>query len=122
MRFDPSSEEEIIANSIWRSGIYEFEIKDAQEKSSRAGNPMIELSIEIQRRDGAKRMVRDWLLAQRPAKLLHACIACGLEEKYDDGVVSDDDFVGKRGKLKLGIQRETGEWSRKNVVTDYICG
>jgi hypothetical protein len=120
MKFQPSTEEQIEANSNWDKGVYPFTILDAEEKKSRKGNPMIELKIEITRRDGAKRIVRDYLLAQRPAKLLHAATVCDLWEKYRAGVLGGDDFVGKTGKLKLGIQRETGEWPRRNVVVDYV--
>src|SRR5579863_3805361 len=118
MNFRAMSEQEIEESAIWKSGTYDFTIQDAKEKKSRNGNPMIELKIEITR-DGKKRLLLDWLLAQRPAKLRHAAIACGLHEKYMHGVLSGDDFVGKTGRLKLGVQRETSQFPRRNVVIDY---
>ncbi len=81
---------------------------------------MIEINVEITRKDGARKFVRDWLLPQRPMKLLRACMACGVENKYRDGVLSDDDLLGKRGRLKLGIERASGEYPRRNVVVDYL--
>jgi hypothetical protein len=120
MKFNPSSEDEIAARAIWSQGIYAFEILDAEEKlSASKGNPMLELKIEITRRDGSTRIVRDYLLPQRPEKLLHAATTCGLLEKYESGEMESDDFVGKRGKLKLGIKRSK-DWPTKNVVLDYV--
>ena len=120
MKFRPSTEDEITTNRLWPKGVYDFYIVDAEEKlSQRRGNPMIEVRIEIADRQGQKRTIRDYLLPQRPEKLLHAAMACGVEEKYYDGVLSEDDFVGKRGRLKLGIQRSTKEYPSRNVVLDY---
>jgi hypothetical protein len=120
MKFNPSTEEDLAARAIWTSGIYPFRILDAEEKlSSGKGNPMLELKIEITKRDGSTRIVRDYLLAQRPEKLLHAARVCGVSDKYLAGELEADDFVGKTGKLKLGIQRSK-EWPTKNVVQDYI--
>jgi hypothetical protein len=122
MRFRSLTEIEIRRDSIWPSGIFEFEIREAEEKTSHGGNAMIELHIEIQRRDGAKHLIRDWLLDKRPEKLFHACRVCGLLDKYESGVLSEDDFVGCRGKLKLGIQRASAGYPRRNVVIDYVSG
>lgn len=120
MKFQPSSEEAIAANKVWPKGVYDFHIVDAEEKLSESkGNPMIELKIEIARRDGATRVIRDYLVAQRAEKLLHAAAACGVSGKYLAGSLSDDDFVGKRGSLKLGIEKSKN-YPAKNVVLDYV--
>jgi hypothetical protein len=59
MNFKPATEEDIRANKVWPAGIYPFSIIDAEEKvSARKGNPMIELKIEVSKRDGSKRTVR----------------------------------------------------------------
>lgn len=120
MKFECRTEDEIIQGSLWQGGIYNCFIIEAQEKTSRRGNEMIEVYVEITRSDGAKKCVRDYLLPQRPMKLLKACKACGVEDKYLAGILSDDDLVGKRGKLKLGIERATVEFPRRNVVVDYL--
>lgn len=120
MKFNPSTEDEIEARRVWPKGVYEFEVIDAEEKlSASKGNPMIELKLEITASDGSRRTIRDYLLAQRAEKLLHAATACGVRDKYYAGVLSDEDFLGKRGKLELGIQRSK-EYPPKNVVRDYL--
>jgi hypothetical protein len=119
MRFLPSTEEQLAAKNIWPKGIYDFLIVDATEKVSAAGNPMIELEVKITRSDGAAKVLRDYILSKRAAKLLHCASACGVLDKYQSGVLSDDDFVGREGKLKLGIQTSK-YWPTKNVVRDYV--
>jgi hypothetical protein len=120
MKFNPESQEEIAAKALWPKGVYAFEIVDAEEKlSATKNNPMIELRIQITRRDGATRFVRDYLLEQRAEKLLHAATTCGVKDKYDAGVLSEDDFIGKCGRLELGIQKSK-DYPPKNVVRDYL--
>lgn len=120
MNFKPATEEEITANGVWPSGQYPFVIVGAEEKlSASKGNPMIELRIEISRRDGKKRVVKDYLLPQRQDKLLHAAKACDVLETYNAGQLLPDDFVGKSGSLRLSIQRSRG-YPPKNVVEDYV--
>jgi hypothetical protein len=120
MRFTPTSDEFISAHALWPQGIYAFEILDAEEKKSFSkGNRMIEVKIELRRHDRSTRVIRDYLLPQRPEKLLHAARACGAEDKYEAGELEPDDFIGKSGKLKLGIRRSK-EWGTKNVVQDYL--
>ena len=121
MRFNPSTEDEVQARAVWGRGLYAFRVVDAEERISEAGNEMIDLKIELHKRDGATKIVHDYLLAKGPAaaKFLHACVVCGVLDKWKAGVVSADDFVGKSGRLKLSIQTRK-QWPTKNVVTDYV--
>lgn len=120
MRFDPRSEEQIAARKVWPKGIYEFRVIETEEKlSAKRGNPMVVLTLEIKRKDGETRIIKDYLLPQRPEKLLHAATTCGVREKYYAGVISEDDFIDKRGRLELGIQTSK-DWPTKNIVRDYV--
>jgi len=120
MRFQPPTEAEIEARKLWPKGVYPFEIMEAVEKlSAGKGNVMIEVTIQVSRRDGSTRIVKDYLMVQRPEKLMHAARACGVIEKYHSGSLSDDDFVGKCGSLRLGIEKSK-EYPDKNVILDYV--
>ena len=44
MQFEAKSEKQLAESRPLRGGVYPFEILDAMEKTSAAGNPMIELS------------------------------------------------------------------------------
>jgi len=119
MQFQPKTEKEIAESRLLPKGEYDFEIIDAEETTSAAGNEMIELKVRVSNGDGIARMLTDYLLARRPAKLRNCCAACGVLDKYESGVVSDDDFPGKRGRLKLGIEKKRG-YPDRNVVADYL--
>ena len=121
MNFEPRTEKQIAEGKLWRKGTYEFEVIDAAEKTSQAGNPMIELTLRLSDGNGSARVISDYLVAKRAAKLRHAAEACGLLDRYETGCLSDADFAGKRGRLKLGIEKCKKGYSDKNVVADYLA-
>jgi hypothetical protein len=120
MQFEPKTEKEIAESRLLPKGEYDFEIIDAKETTSAAGNNMIELKLRVSNGNGLARTLTDYLLARRAAKLLNCCAACGLLDKYESGVVSDDDFPGKRGRLKLAVEKKKG-WPDRNVIADYVA-
>ena len=121
MNFQPKTEQEIADSKLWKKGDYDFEVTDADEKRSKAGHPMIELKLRLSY-NGARRTLTDYLLEEMPEKLRHASEACGLLDRYKTGSVSSTDFLGKRGKLKLGIDKDRKhKYPDKNVVLDYVC-
>lgn len=124
MNFKPRTEKEIAESKLWPRGIYAFEVVEAADKQSQKSNrPMIELKIKVTDGRKAGRIVTDYLLNETPEKLRHAADACGLLDKYETGNVSGEDFLHKRGRLKLRIEKDkNGKYPDKNVVADYVCG
>lgn len=122
MNFTPRTEQEIQDSRVWKKGEYNFEVLEGADKTSKAsGNPMIELRLRLTD-GGTRRTITDYLLAETPEKLRHCSDACGLLDKYNTGSVSGPEFKGKRGKLKLGIEKDkTKTYPDKNVVLDYVC-
>jgi hypothetical protein len=123
VEFKPQTEAQIAASKLWKRGVYEFEIVDAFEKLSKSSNrPMIELRVKVTGPNGS-RTVTDYLVEKRAEKLRHAAEACGLIEKYNKGTLTNLDFQKKRGKLKLGIEKDKSHtYPDKNVVVDYVTG
>jgi hypothetical protein len=121
MNFQPRTEKEIADSALLRKGDYDFEILDASEKKSAAGNEMIELKLRVSNGNGLSRTVNDYLLGKRAEKLRHCCAVCGLLDKYETGCLSGDDFAGKRGRLKLSIERGKRGYPDRNVVEDYLA-
>jgi hypothetical protein len=121
MNFEPKTEKEIAESKLMPKGEYDFEVVDAFEKLSKSsGKPMIELKLKLLHGKGG-RTITDYLPAERQEKLRHAADACGLLDKYNAGSVSNGDFLGKRGRLKLGIEKDkTHTYPDKNVVLDYV--
>lgn len=66
--------------------------------------------------------ITDYLLPEMPMKLLHCCQVCGLTAEYESGSFSAEHFVGMRGRLALGIEKDKcKKYPDKNVVTDYTA-
>ena len=121
MQFEPKTKQQIEDGKLFPKGDYSFEIIDASEKKSAAGNDMFEIRLRVSNGNGASRVLTDYLLPKRVAKLYACCAAIGLLDKYKSGTLSDDDFIGGHGKLKLGIEKDkAGQYSPKNVVVDYL--
>lgn len=120
--FQPKTENELReANLIAAKTICDFEVLEANDKVSKAGNDMIELKLKVYRPDGGYIFVNDYLLASMEFKLRHSAAAIGALVKYNKGALSADDFTGKSGKLIVGIQKsEDPQYPDKNVVKDYI--
>ena len=83
---------------------------------------MIELKIRLSDGNGLSRVIWDYLVSSMQEKLRHACEVCGVLNKYMSGSVSSGDFRGKRGKLRLGVEKDkTGVYAPKNLVRDYVA-
>lgn len=122
MNFQPRTEQEIQDAKLWKKGEYDFEVLDGADKTSKSsGNPMIELRLKL--KDGKEsRTLIDYLLAETPEKLRHAASACSLLDRYDKGDLPGAEFKGKKGRIKLGIEKDKKKvYPDKNVVLDYIC-
>lgn len=123
MRFTPKTEEDLAGERSkfgpWPNGTYDFEVMEADDATSKAGNDMIVLDLMVYDSHGNNRKVRDWLVETVAAKLKDACRAVGLHAAYDGGNIAARDFVGRSGKLKLGTQTQEG-FDPRNKVTGYI--
>lgn len=119
MKITPKSEEEIKAAYLLPEGEYPFEISGAEDSVSKSGNEMIKMTVRVFKPDGNFNLVTDYLLPSMEYKLRHACDACGLLDKYESGVLSAEDFVGKQGMLKLSV-RKSEQYGDQNQVKDYI--
>lgn len=122
MNFKPQTEKQIAEGRLFQVGTYDFEILHTADKSSmKSGDEMIELKVRVSDQSGVSRIITDYLLAKTPRKLRHAAEVCGVLDKYSMGSLSSVDFSGKRGKLKLEIEKDkTNKYPDKNVVADYI--
>lgn len=117
MRFAPKSEDEL--NPVFEKGEYDAQVKVAEEKTSKKGNPMIQIGLQVWHPDGRTTMVNDYLLESTMAKLLHFCEAAGLRERYDNGDLEDRDCVGKYVRVRLDIE-DKPEFGPKNIVKGYV--
>ncbi len=121
MKFTPKTDKELAEERLLPEGQYGFEISGGVDKTSKAGNEMIELTVRVFKEDGTFLLVTDYLMEVILYKVSHAAKVCGLEDKYNAGTLEAGDFIGKTGQLKLGIQKDkNGQYPDKNVVKDYV--
>lgn len=120
MQFKPKTQKEITEEMLAPAGDYDFEVTKAEDKVSKAGNPMIALNIKIFMPNGSQRFVKDWLMEKMSFKLRHWAYATGLGAKYEAGEMTAEDCVGRTGRLKLVVQEAGGDFASQNSVKDYI--
>ncbi len=120
MEFEPKTEREIRDAMVLTPGVYDFEIVKAEEKVSKKGNAMIELTLSVFPGDDSKpRQVRDWLVGSMELKLNRFCRSVGLEDAYRDGLLTAFACEGVSGKVKLTIDSST-DYGDRNGVKDYM--
>lgn len=120
MKFKPKTNEELDAVGLLEPGEYDFEVKDATDKTSKAGNEMIALELDILTRSGRWKAF-DYILEAFPRKLNHFAKAVGLEAKYEQGEITAQDCLRKQGRCEIEIEPAAGNYPAKNIVTDYLA-
>jgi hypothetical protein len=123
MKFNPKSEKEISEANLWAEGIYEFEIVDAEETTSKNGNAMIKMRVRLHHPDGMTMMVDDYLVDTQKAafKIRHCAEAVGLLADYESGSLDARDLLNRAGRCKVRIQKDTsGTYPDKNSIGDYV--
>lgn len=122
MRTTPKSEKEIAEEGLWKPGICDFEVLEAEDTVSKnSGAEMIKLRVKIFNEDGESQTVFDYLLDSMPGKLRHAAAAFGVLADYERGSFDAFSCIGKVGKCKVSIQKDkTGQFPDKNGIADYI--
>jgi hypothetical protein len=121
MNFEPKTKKQIEDAKLWPKGEYGFEIVEAKEAKSKAGNDMFELRVRVSNGNGASRVLTDYLMPARAGKLYSCCAAIGLLDKYRSGVLADDDFIGGQGKVLLAVEKGKNGYPPRNVIEDYIA-
>lgn len=121
MRFAPKTDSELAAMDLIQPGQYHFEVIEAKDRQSKAGNDMVELKLKVWDQDGRERVMFDYLLEAMPKKLKHFCDVANLEHEYKSGFFSADHCFNKSGVIDVIIQEDkTGQYQPKNSVRDYI--
>jgi hypothetical protein len=115
------TEKELNQKDLLKEGIYDFEVGQAVDKVSKAGNEMIQLDLTVYDSNGKKYYIYDYILESFPKKFHHAVKACGLLKGNKELDLYATDFIGKCGKVQVGIEADkTGQFWDRNVILDYI--
>lgn len=132
------SEEEVANLNVIPAGDYDFYVSDIVEKKSRGGldkdgkqkkiYDMLVVTLRLLT-DRGERQLRDWIMIvqdEEPMgfKLRHFAATCGSLNEYDNGTLETRHFVGRRGRVKIGIKDIKDEYNlpkKLNAVVDYIA-
>ncbi len=125
MQFTPRSTQDLELEEKKREealllprGDYDFEVTEAIEKTSKSGNPMIQVRLKVFHEDSF-RFVTDYLMEKMAFKLRHFAESVGLLDEYNAGNFNASDLVGASGVVKLEIEPAKGDFSAKNAAKDY---
>lgn len=118
MRFEPKTEEEIQVALIAPDGEYDFTVIEAVEKTSKKGNAMIEVRINVFTEVGELHLY-DYLLELMAFKLRHFCSSIGVLADYNLGTLEVENIVGRSGRVKITSEKQEG-YGLRNVVKDYV--
>lgn len=120
MRFAPKNDNELNNFDLFPAGEYDFSVIKAEDETSKAGNEMIKIEIDIYSSAGTKTRVFDYLLEAIAYKLKHFCQAVGLEKEYEEGTLTANMCCNRSGRCLVLIQKDkSGEYPDKNVIKDY---
>ncbi len=123
MQYTPREEKEIRSNMLLSPGEYDFEIVSATEKTSKAGNDMIELQVRVfPGDDSSPRLLKDWLVAGSDLgelKINRFAHATGLQDEYFAGNFTGLTCEGATGKLRITVQ-SSAQYGDQNSVRDYV--
>lgn len=118
MKFTPKTADELARDNLLPAGIYPFEVMEATDTLSRAGNDMIKLKLVVFGPDGETPHVFDYLLEKLAYKLRHFAEVTGLLPQYESGDLTALHCMNRQGYVKLAIEEQEG-YSPKNSVKDY---
>ena len=126
MRIQPITAEQASESSgafePWPAGEYDFIVNEAIDDISKAGNEQIKLTLHVFNRNGARRIVFDYLGSGQSSqwKVRHAAEAMGLLRQYDAGELNPHEMIGKPGKCLLRVKPAANGYDANNQVGDYV--
>lgn len=101
-------------------GEYSAKIIEAEEKTSKAGNPMLVIKLEVYNEDRTK-FITDYIVTggENPQdwKVGHLVAACGLP---DSGALNCADAIDRYVRVKVKIKPAKGDYQEDNAIDDYL--
>jgi hypothetical protein len=120
--FDPNDTNEDNNFECFPNGEYDCSVEFVESKISKAGNPMLELQVNLYT-DGliGQRIVRCFDYIVNPSglwKLKSICRCC--EWDFEDGKIDEQLIVGKRFRVKVKLIPATEQYPEKNQIVRYV--
>ena len=117
MKYNPEAKR---PNYVLPKGEYPAKIMEAEEKTSKAGNPMLQINLEIF--DGERsKFVRDYIVLggehSQDWKMGHLAKACGMAA---DGEIVAMNLVERYVRVKVKVKPAKDQYPEDNAVDDYL--
>lgn len=121
MKFRALSDEELNP-PLYEEGEYNFEIKTAEDKESKSGNPMIKIGILVNMLNGRSLLVYDYLLCTDNSiwKISQLCKSIGKEGLYKSENIEPADLIGCFGWAELKHELNPSDGKKYLRVKRYI--
>lgn len=121
MDFNPSDAAEPAGPKILDPGEYELRVREAEERVSSKGNPMIAVEFEVSGHPGI--IIREYLVAS-PGALFRVeafCTAAGLSAQFTAGRLCEADVRNARVRGRITIEEGTDGYPDKNRVEEFMA-
>ena len=113
--------------TLLKEGEYKFTIFSAIEKTSKSGNPMIELILFVIDSNGRHFYIKDWIVFSENTldKVEGLCLSINLMDKYNEKKIDQSDLLDKVGMAyfftKKGQQKPDGSfYEDRTSVKKYL--
>ena len=117
--YDPDKAEE--KNFICLpNGDYEIEIVNVEQKVSKAGNDMLELTINAYDEEGKKVQIFDYIV--NPSGLWKLKKICDASSIEFTGEIEEQNLVGISMMAKVTVRKATDKYPERNQIADYLTG
>jgi hypothetical protein len=104
-------------------GVYAFQVADAIDTTSLAGNSMVRLDLMVWDEERRLYRIPDWLLPLPgfAAKVRSFFEAASMQTKYATGNIVAADCLGVHGRVKIYIKKsDGGRWRNQHCVELYL--
>lgn len=122
MKVDPITEKQAEESGLRQRGLYDFEVLEAKDRLSKAGNDMMETRVKLFDSDGRSFSLFDYLVNTdgMAYKLRHYASSTGQLAAYEKGELRAEEQPGKTGRCQVGIQPAKDGYPAKNIIQDYV--
>jgi len=122
MEFNPTDAGDRGGFSLLPEGLYDIEVVEAEERSSKSGNQMIALTIEVRHPDGYPSRVWDYLVSTPAAifKIKQFCDAAGLTSEFAAGTLTQAHCRNRKLKAKIFVESGREGFQDRNAIREYL--
>lgn len=119
--FQPIPMSELKRNRLMERGVYDFEVRSAENKTFQTGSKGILLKCTVFQPNGGEKWIDCNLVFSEKAlfQVADFCAAVGLMANYESGNLDARDCEGRAGKCRVGIEEKEG-YEPRNKISGFV--